>query len=236
MINHVLQQNCFVEEVEDGIFTTIESTKRKHEYDDKAKQYDALIGANFYNRIMWGNQLSDYKEFCKKALSSRPEGYVLDAGCGSLVFTGDVYAQYKARPLVLLDRSIGMLQRAKYRLETLNGKIPENITLVQGDILALPFKAGVFETVQSFGMLHIFEDTQAFVQALLKMKSESGTLFFTSLVGNNWVGRNYLKMLMGAGEVAKLYTSASLKSELSKIATDIAEKTVGNMAYFSCCL
>ena len=151
-----------------------------------------------------------------------------------MVFTSEIYAQYRMRPVILLDRSLGMLRKAKSRLEILNGKLPENITLVQGDILALPFKEGMFETVQSFGMLHIFNDTQEFTQALLKMRSENGSLFFNSLVGNNWLGRNYLKVLIQAGEVGRFYTSVSLKNELSKTSLNFKEKTIGNMAYFSC--
>ncbi|MCB0167871.1 MAG: class I SAM-dependent methyltransferase [Anaerolineae bacterium] len=233
MIKNLLKQNMVLEEIEAGIFTSIESTKREHEYDNKADLYDILIGSQLYNRIMWGNRLSDYQEFCRKALISGSKGYVLDAGCGSLVFTGELYAQYKERPLVLLDRSLGMLRKAKARLIALNGEIPENIYLLQGDILSLPFRDGVFETVQSFGMLHLFSDTAGFIQTLFRMKSESGTLFFNSLVGNNWLGRNYLKLLLQAGEVATINTSASLKKEVSEMGLDVATETIGNMAYFS---
>jgi len=234
LIQELLKQGQILEAVEDGIFTTLEADQRGHEYDDKAKGYDALIGSAIYNKLIWGNRLADYRRFCEKALTSRPTGYVLDAGCGSLVFTAEVYAQQTDRPLVLLDRSLGMLRRAKSRLEALNGKMPDHITLVQGDILALPFKAGVFDTVQSFGMLHIFADTAAYIQALQEVKSSEGTIFFNSLVGNTWFGKKYMKFLIKAGEVAISNTSNSLENKLSGMGFDFTSVTIGNMVYFSC--
>lgn len=234
MIQDLLKPDQLFEEIEDGIFTTLSTDQRGHEYDDKAKGYDRLVGSAIYNKLIWRNSLADYRRFCEKALTSRPTGYVLDAGCGSLVFTAEAYAQHAERPLVLLDRSLGMLRRAKTRLEALNGKIPDHITLVQGDLLNLPFKAGVFDTVQSFGMLHIFNDTAAFVRALQNMKSETGSLFFNSLVGNTWFGKKYMKFLIRAGEVGIFNTSASLENKLAEMGLDFTSETIGNMAYFSC--
>jgi ubiquinone/menaquinone biosynthesis C-methylase UbiE len=233
-LKNLLKPGAFVEETEEGIYTSIESEGMEHEYDEKAGFYDAVIGNPLYNRVLWGNKLSDYQNFCREALASKSTGYVLDAGCGSLVFTGEVYAQYKERPLILVDRSLGMLRRAKTRLIDEKGKMPENITLLQGDLFALPFREGIFETVQSFGMLHIFSDTQRFIQTLLKMKSKHGGLYITSLVGNNWIGVKYLRLLQRAGEVASLHTSESLSREIAKMKVDVAEKTIGNMAYYSC--
>jgi len=90
LIQELLKQGQILEAVENGIFTTLEADQRGHEYDDKAKGYDALIGSAIYNKLIWGNRLADYRRFCEKALTSRSTGYVLDAGCGSLVFTAEV--------------------------------------------------------------------------------------------------------------------------------------------------
>jgi len=158
-LKNLLQPDAFVEEIEEGIFSAIAGNHRDSEYDEKAGFYDAVIGNPLYNRVLWGNKLSDYQNFCRAALASKPTGYVLDVGCGSLVFTSKVYTQYQERPLILVDRSLGMLRRAQVRLRNETGKTPENITLLQSDLFALPFRAGVFETVLSFGMLHIFSDT-----------------------------------------------------------------------------
>lgn len=229
----LLNPNVKIEEVEAGIYSALPPEQRTHEYDDKTGVYDSVIGHPLYNRIVWKNALSDYADFCREALDSRPNGPVLDAGCGTLVFTGAVYADYTARPLVLLDRSLGMLRQAKARLVDADGRLPENITLIQGDIFDLPFRAGVFETVASYGMLHIFSNTRGFMDALQQVKSAEGSLYFTSLVGNTWLGKQYLKMLHRAGEVAVMHSSASLTAALKELGRDVTAKTIGNMAYYS---
>ncbi len=70
-------------------------------FDDKAGYYDLLIGNPVYNRIMWGYSIKEFGSFCDATLRSSSEGWVLDAGCGSLVFTAGSYAAYRARPAVL---------------------------------------------------------------------------------------------------------------------------------------
>lgn len=130
-MKHLIKPHNEVEEVEPGIYSALSADQRAHEYDDKTGVYDRVIGHPLYNRIVWKNRLSDYADFCQEALDSRPTGPVLDAGCGSLVFTSAVYADHTTRPLVLLDRSLGMLHQAKARLVDANGSLPENITLIQ---------------------------------------------------------------------------------------------------------
>lgn len=230
----LLKPNIEIEEVEPGIFSALPENQRTHEYDGKIGVYDNIIGNPVYNRVVWKNWLSDYANFCREALDSRPGGYMLDVGCGSLVFTGSVYAGYTARPLILLDRSLGMLRQAKTRLLDPQGKLPGNVTLLQGDVFDLPFKDGVFDTVGSYGMLHIFSDTAGFLDVLKRVKAEDGSLYFTSLVGNTWLGAQYLKMLQQTGEIAVIYTSDALEAKLQELGLDVIAKTIGNMAYFSC--
>ena len=79
-------------------------------YDRKAAVYDRVVGARAYNRVIWGTSTTAYRKFASEALASGT-GPMLDAGCGSAVFTAGVYRR-ASRPLVLVDRSIGMLVRA----------------------------------------------------------------------------------------------------------------------------
>jgi SAM-dependent methyltransferase len=83
-------------------------------YDRRAALYDHLVASRLYNRLLWGASPAAYAGFAARALGSG-DGRLLDVACGSLVFTADAY-RHSARPVVLVDRSSAMLQRAARRL------------------------------------------------------------------------------------------------------------------------
>ncbi|MDQ4048315.1 MAG: class I SAM-dependent methyltransferase, partial [Actinomycetota bacterium] len=101
-------------------------------------------------------------------------GPFLDAGCGTLVFTAAAYQA--SRPLVLVDRSLGMLRRAAERLEGAPA------ALVQADVLDLPFAPGRFATVACHAMLHVLDDPWAELAALHRQVAPGGRLFASMLV------------------------------------------------------
>lgn len=230
VINSVLK-NVEVEEIDEGIFSCVDRNHRPSDYDGKVNAYDLVVGNAVYNRIVWGNWPSNYANFCRQALASTPGGIVLDAGCGSLVFTADVYANADNELIVLLDRSLGMLRKARERLRKRCNGIPKNIVLIQGDIFDLPFHDAAFDTVASFGVLHMFEQKTALLAELERVKKRLGQVFFSSLVGNNMLGKRYLQVLRKAGEVATQLSSQSLTSQLSSLPFEYKLTTIGNMAY-----
>lgn len=93
---------------------------------------------------------------------------VLDAGCGPGRFLPLVAQQ--AERLVGLD--LGQhVQRAARRV---SGR--DNVDLMQGSVLAPPFKRGVFDVVVSIGVLHHTPDPAGGVEALARLVSREGTL------------------------------------------------------------
>lgn len=226
-----LMRDVPLEEVGDGIFSCLPPAQRHSDYDTKVRAYDLLVGNRYYNRLVWGNWPSRYRAFCQEALSSSPGGIYLDAGCGSLVFTADVYARADNTRIVLLDRSLGMLARGRDRIRQLAGRVPENVTFLQGDICDLPFHDHVFDTVASYGVLHVFADQAGMLAELERVRRPVGKTFFSSLVGNNALGRRYLALLQRAGEVGVCHTSASLAGALAATPFRYDLDTVGNMAY-----
>lgn len=230
-MEEILLPGVSLEIVEHGIYSVIQKQDQSHHYDKAAKFYDWIIGNRFYNRIIWGNWPNQYEIFCEQAIASNNDGIILDAGCGSLIFTAKTYAKSK-RPIILLDRSLGMLKRARNRLIQYAGKVPENIILIQADILHLPFLQGSFSTVQSFGMLHIFEDTEALLKEFMRVKNDTADLFISSLAANNKRGHKYLQFLKKQHEVALCQSSESLHQRLEKIGITFEVYSIGNMAYF----
>ena len=224
--------NVSLEEIEPNIYSVLKEDERASDYDDKVKGYDALIGNGLYNKLIWRNDVANYHDFCVEALNGNPANMVLDAGCGSLVFTAKAYASSTNQQIVLLDRSLGMLRKAKERLEALcEGKVPEHIVLIQGDIFDLPFVDNAFDVVMSQGLLHMFDDKEKLLTELERVKQESGTIFFTSLVGNNLLAKGYLFLLKKAGEVATVYDSEALASILKRMPFEYKIESIGNMAY-----
>lgn len=221
-----------LDEVEDGIFSCLGASERASSYDNKVNVYDMIVGNRFYNRLVWGNWPSAYRKFCRQALASSQGGAFLDAGCGSLVFTAGVYAEAENKLIILLDRSIGMLVRGRDRITKIRGFVPNNIVFIQGDILDLPFKNHVFDAVASFGVLHIFDDKFRLLTELERVKRGGGHLYYSSLVGNNAIGRKYLEILKQAGEVATCHSSESLDNLISTMSFGHKSDSIGNMAYF----
>jgi SAM-dependent methyltransferase len=164
-------------------------------YDRRAATYDRLIASRSYNRLAWGTSPSQYTAFAAEALAAG-SGHLLDAGCGTATFTAAAYGEAR-RPLVLIDLSVDMLERAARRLADAPA------AFVQADLRDLPFAAGQFSTVACFGVLHLLDDPAAALAALRDQLADGGQLFASMLVADRAVGRVYLQALRRAGEVAR---------------------------------
>lgn len=202
-------------------------------YDGRAKLYDAIVGSSIYNRLMWGASVDSYRSFAKRALNDG-NGIFLDAGSGSAVFTAEEYAATN-RPIVLVDRSAGMLRAAEQRISaSADHSLSKNPTYIQADVFDLPFHKNVFSTVISMGMLHLFDNKEELINKLLYSLTEGDRLYLTSLVTDRKIGENYLSLLQKAGEVARPYSFQKIYSLIAETAKakNVEAKLEGNMAYF----
>ncbi len=231
LIRPLLQDAIELEQIDGDIFSVIAKQDQVQHYDKTAMMYDLVVGNRFYNRIIWGNWPGNYDAFCRRALASRDDGMVLDAGCGSLVFTAKAYAQ-ATRPTILMDYSLGMLTRARDRLVKYAGKAPDSIVLLQADIFNLPFRENTFSTVQSFGVMHLFDNTAPLIRELLRVKSDAGSIFLSGLAANNGLAAWYLGQLKKHKEIALALPTADLHHRLTSIG-QFEVSSIGNMAYFS---
>ncbi len=98
----------------DGLLSALDPGERDAPYDRHAALYDRVVGNGLYNRLLWGASTASYAAFAATAVAAA-RGPLLDVGCGSVVFTAAGY-RTAGRPLVLVDRSLGMLARAAQRL------------------------------------------------------------------------------------------------------------------------
>lgn len=171
-------------------------------YDARAAAYDRVVGSALYNRLIWGASTDRYRAFARRAVASA-DGPLLDAGAGSAVFTAEAYANTD-RPVLLVDRSIGMLEAARDRITELSGgALPSSVYLLHADANQLPLRTGSIQTVLSMGMLHLFSDIGAHVEELARVLERAGRLWIMSLVAEQAPGSYYLRLLHKAGEVAR---------------------------------
>ena len=142
-------------------------------FDSIAPRYDLL------NRMLSLRQDVTWRNAMVSALSLADNGRVLDVACG----TGDVVTAIRRRmgptvQVVGIDFSIGMLERAKTKIE----RIPDSaVALVAGDALALPFGRARFQAVTiAFGIRNI-QDKLSALRAFGKCLKPGGRLLVLEL-------------------------------------------------------
>jgi ubiquinone/menaquinone biosynthesis C-methylase UbiE len=165
---------------------------RVRAYDLGAWFYDLVVGSRLYHHIVWGMPPDQHLAFARRA----PSGAVLDAGCGSLLFTAPCYRESVCE-LTLLDASGTMLARAARRLGPAS-----RARLIQGDLRALPFEAERFAATLHFGVLHCLDEADRALEEMFRVTRPGGRLFLSCLTLARPRGDAFLRRLARAGHVA----------------------------------
>lgn len=228
----VIAEGHTVRTVAEGIYSVLPDGPHAHLYDGRAAVYDLVVGTRIYNRVMWGASLPDYVAFARQAAASDSTGTLLDAGCGSLLFTARAYLDCR-RPIIACDQSLSMLRRARSRLMRLAGYWPERVCLLQADVNALPFRPASFRTVLCMNVLHHLTDAEGLMTGLKRLLAAGGRLYLTSLVkGGRRIGDHYLDALYRRGDLVRPRTGLELETLLAgSFGRDVSCRTRGNMAY-----
>ena len=94
-IHRLLRPGVKLRAAAPGILSALPLDAPSHPYDAKAAIYDLVVARRLYNRILWGANRDDYSAFERLAVDAPRRGWMLDAGCGSLVFTHRIYARHR---------------------------------------------------------------------------------------------------------------------------------------------
>lgn len=231
-LKEVLAEGCIIRLVEDDIYSALPDAPHMHLYDKRAATYDSIVGTWLYNRLMWGTSPLDYVTFAHEAIISHPDGRMLDAGCGSLLFTAQVYLA-SDRQVIAFDQSLRMLKRARARLIELAGSVPERILLLQADLSNLVFRPGKFHTILCMNVLHQFAGAAELVPKLRDLLANGGQLYLTSLVSNGrYLGDRWLGTLYKTGEFVRPRTGVELSKLLGdSLGQEVSYRMKGNMAF-----
>jgi ubiquinone/menaquinone biosynthesis C-methylase UbiE len=190
---------------DEGIWSVLPEDAEETEWDSIGPTYDRVARTRLYTGLAWGANPADFTAYAREAMEATDDGGLLDVACGSLTFTDDVYAR-AARPVVLLDRSLGMLRMGRERLAKRGGN--PRLVLLHADGLALPFRDETFTTVASHGSLHAFEDLGSAVAELHRCLAPGGKLFLTGLVDTGrWIGLQAMKVMQRLPHFQTIYTA-----------------------------
>ncbi len=230
-LSKLLSGDVSLRSIEPHIYSLIQDSDSTNFFDKMAHFYDVVICNPLYNRLMWGYSTKNYGPLTHDALTSSREGWILDAGCGSLAFSAETYMKYSERPIVFLDHSLELLRIAKARLVKLNGNVPANMVFLQGDALHLPFKPKCFNTMISLNLLHVLNDVKKVLLGLRKALAEKGTMSFTTLVKNNRRADKYLEMMLKKTSGVAPRDMGQLNAVFDELGMPIKYNITGNMAF-----
>lgn len=113
---------------------------------------------------------------------------ILDAGCGAGRFT-DVMAECGA-DVVACDLSSAVEACRETALDPVNaGDARGNVTVLQADLLSLPFKENSFDAIHCAGVIQHTADPEGVMRALIRYLKPGGRLFYNfyeQSAGSDW--------------------------------------------------
>jgi ubiquinone/menaquinone biosynthesis C-methylase UbiE len=174
----------------------IRQKEKSRLFDEWPDQYDRWFTSPI------GTLVKKYEaELILDLLRPLPGEIILDAGCGTGVFTIDILA-LGAR-VIGLDISLPMLRRAR-------GKAREYpFQIVLGDMLRLPFLDGSFDKVASVTALEFVQDAKSSVQELFRVTKKGGSILVATLNSlSPWASRRRAE----AQKKQSIFTKAIFRS------------------------
>ena len=142
--------------------------------------YDGMMTYSTFSgkavcRIVWNMDGEKNLRYLERALSGVPEdfsGRLLEVPVVTGVLTMPVYRDLPDADITCLDYSPDMMAAAKERAEAAGIR---NVRFVQGDVGALPFPDGSFDTVLSLNGFHAFPDKEAAYRETYRVLKPGGT-------------------------------------------------------------
>ncbi len=232
-LNSLLSNPALVRELGPGFFTALTEEDGAAPYDRRAIMYDAALQWSIYHRVAWGTSARAYAQFGSVALESAGRGCFADIGCGSLLFTAQMYRHVGTVSALLVDRSVQMLRRAVKRLGGETEGLPTGVVALHADGGRLPFRSAIFSSILGLNLLHVPCDRKALVAECRRtLVPGHGRLFVSSLVRSGRWSDGYLALLHRAGECGTPLTRESLGEMVAEGWGKIESLRVeGNMSY-----
>ena len=170
--------------------------KKVHLFDEWPEAYDRW----FITPI--GSLVRKHEaELILNLLGPKPDEIVLDAGCGTGIFTRDILSS--GSKVIGLDLSLPMLKRAELKLKGYPFRV------ILADMLNMPFRESFFDKVVSVTALEFIEDGKAVVDELFRVTKRGGCVVAATLNSlSPWASRRRI----GAKERQSIFEKAIFRS------------------------
>ena len=146
---------------------------------------------------------------------------ILDAGCGTGVFTCDIISS--GSQVIGLDISFPMLRRAREK----SGSV--RFHPIRGDISTLPFRAESFDKVVSVTALEFIEDAKSAVAELFRIVKKGGVVVVATLNSRGpWAARRREEAKRGHS----IFSKAVLRSPEDLLSLSPVKGAVGSAIHF----
>jgi ubiquinone/menaquinone biosynthesis C-methylase UbiE len=200
------------------------------QYETIGRAYDVVGGLDLYHRVFWGVRTREYRAFAEAAAAVCGDGALLDAGCGSMLFTAPAHRTNARGAVIGIDASLRMLRLARSRVGS--DADARAVALVKADVLRSPFPAGAFGAVVCMHVAHVLEDLSGLLSETQRMLEPGGTLFLTSVVlADRWRDR-YLRALSRRGIMATPRRPDDVVAAVrARFGTEPDCRMVGNMLF-----
>ena len=199
---HLFRDARQIRALSPGVYSGLRESESAAAYDRKAAIYDAVVGWPPYHRIVWGTSAARYGEFARSALAAAGGDPFAEIGCGSLLFTAEMYREARTGTTLVSDRSLEMLRRAAKRLASHAHDRPARPIILHADAVSLPLLSSMFSSVLMLNLLHVPIDRTAIIAECGRLLiPREGRLFATCLVKTGRWSDAAMHVLHRAGEL-----------------------------------
>lgn len=176
--------------VKDGVIDLLYKTPEKPSIAQHVMQWEPIIRiyeSKFFRKSKLftrfaGISFDDEYDMAVKSLELKGDESVLDVACGPGMYALPLAKSKKVGYVVGLDLSFPMLTYASHKSEK---EGVDNLFLLHGNALELPFPDNEFDSVICFGALHLFPDIPKSLQEIRRVLKPGG--HFMAGVFRNWL-------------------------------------------------
>ncbi|GGM67443.1 hypothetical protein GCM10007977_081540 [Dactylosporangium sucinum] len=169
-----------------------------------------LIGGNWAGEITFADENRWVTEFMTPA-----DGPIVDLGPGAGITTKTISEKYGVERLIAVDTSASMLAR-------LSRRVP-GAASVRANAVDMPFPDGTVGALNSWNMLHYFEDKAAVLHEIGRILQPGGSFTLMDLVPDPDHLARYFQGRMGETVVRKLFGPTEIGEWLGKAGMTIED-------------